>query len=371
MNEQIRGLFPITEEYIYLNSAACAPMPRSSAEAVTAAVEDVMSHGSVHFMNWVNKKRYARELTAELLGVRGDQIAFMRNTSDGLSAIANGLKWQAGDNIVTFDKEFPSNFLPWRRYRDNFGVEIRACPEVNGRYDMDEFLALIDEKTRVVAVSAVQFSSGYAADLRRIGEAAHKVGGLLVVDIIQAFGAKTLDLEFVDAAAGSSHKWLFSPEGCGVLYLSDRALEMVEPTVLGWLSVNGEDAFDVSESPLWGNALAWESGTGAAALFYGLANSLEIIRDAGVANIEQYLNRLTDHLCSRAGEKGYEIVSSRAGSERSQIVCINHRSRQAQDIAMELEAKKIIVSARGGRIRIAPHLFNNIEDIDRLVEALP
>src|ERR1700754_4622579 len=124
MNENVRHLFPITKDYVYLNSAAVAPLPWTTVKEVNAALQDVMYNGSTHFMQWLSNKQRAREIIAELLKVRPENIAFMRNTSDGLSALANGISWQAGDNIVSFEREFPSNFYPWRRIRDRFGVEI-------------------------------------------------------------------------------------------------------------------------------------------------------------------------------------------------------------------------------------------------------
>jgi cysteine desulfurase/selenocysteine lyase len=372
MLENVRHLFPITKEYVYLNSAAVAPLPWTTVKEVNSAVQDVMYSGSVHFMNWMAKKKQARDLIAGLLKVRPENIAFMRNTSDGLSTLANGIPWSASDNIVSFEREFPSNFYPWRRVRDEFGVQLRLCPEREGRIDLDEFVSLIDANTKIVAISAVQYGSGYAADLRRIGQVTRQHGSLFVVDFIQAFGAKTFDMEFVDAAAGSSHKWLCSPEGCGILYISDRARQFIKPTLVGWTSVEGWEAFSPGEKNWCDNALAWETGTGPMSLYFGLANSLELLKTVGIENIEDHLMQLTEHLCDSLQGKNYEIVSSRAPAERSQIVCLKHRGgMDAGAIYHELEAKKIIVSARDGRVRIAPHLFNNLEDIERLVEALP
>ncbi len=372
MNDNIRHLFPITKDYVYLNCAANAPLPWTTVKEVNSALQDVMYNGSTNFMHWLGTKKRARELVAELLNVQPEHIAFMRNTSDGLSSLANGITWQSGDNIVTFEREFPSNFYPWRRMRDESGVELRLCPEREGRIDLDEFISLINERTRVVAISAVQYGSGYNADLRRIGQAARQHNALFIVDFIQAFGAKIFDMEFVDAAAGSSHKWLCAPEGCGIMYLSERAREVIKPTLVGWTSIEGWEQMGNNESLWYDNALAWETGTGPTALYYGLANSLELLRTIGIENIENHLAQLTDHLCDSLQGKNYQIVSSRVPGERSQIVCLTHRGgMSSNEIYRHLKAKKIVVSDREGRVRIAPHLFNNLEDIDRLVEALP
>jgi cysteine desulfurase / selenocysteine lyase len=374
LNEQIRELFPATRKYAYLNSAAVAPVPTIAVEAVNKQLRDASENGTLNFTDWVATKNRAREILARMMRVRAVQVAFMRNTSDGFSTIANGLKWQAGDNIVSFAREFPANFYAWRRIRDAFGVELRLCPERDGRIDLDEFVNLIDANTKVVSISALQYGSGFRADLERIGRAARKHDALFCVDIIQALGTTPFDLEaqFVDAAAGASHKWLCSPEGCGFLYLSDRARERVEPTLVGWISVEDGWDFEDREQAFRSTALAWESGTGAASLFYGLEQSAKLLLETGAEQIESYLEELTDYLCELVAGKNYEIVSSRAAGEKSPIVCIRHNDGLTPvEIFKRLEAENVIVSPRGDRVRIAPHFFNNRADIEHLAENLP
>jgi selenocysteine lyase/cysteine desulfurase len=374
MNETIRALFPAAQEYVYLNSAAVAPLPKPSIEAVVSQLNDVSENGSTHFASWIAAKQRARELVAEMLGVRGEQIAFMRNTSDGFASIANGIDWKSSDNIVSFAREFPANYIPWRMARDRFGVELRLVPEIEGRFSIDEMISLIDDNTRLVAVSSIQYSSGFVADIGRIGKAARKADALFAVDIIQGFGARGYDLsdQFVDIAAGASHKWLCAPEGCGILYISDRARERVTPTHVGWISVETPWDFEDVEQSYKPNALAWESGTGASSLFFGLEQSLLLLKEAGLANIRKYLDDLSETLCEMLADKPYDVISSRIPEERSAIVCIKHRGgMSSSEIAERLERENIVVSPRGDRLRIAPHFFNNIGDIERLVAALP
>lgn len=374
MNEEIRSLFPAAQNYTYLNSAAVSPMPAKAVDAVVSQVRDVSQNGGVHYLDWVATKNRARDLVAEMLHVRPDQVAFMRNTSDGFASIANGLKWEKGDNIVSFENEFPANFYPWRRVRDDFGVELRLAPEREGRIDLDELVSFIDGNTKVVTISAVQYASGFTADLERVGRAARDVDALFAVDIIQGFGARGFDLpaQYVDIASGASHKWLCAPEGCGILYVSDRARERVNPTFVGWISVETPWDFADTKQPFKPNALAWESGTGCSALFYGLEQSLKLLNETGLGKIEKYLEELTDHLCDSIGGKNYDLISSRNRGEKSAIVCIKHRDGiDCNEIAKRLEAEKIIVSPRGDRVRIAPHFYNNFEDIEKLVNALP
>lgn len=373
MNEQIRGLFPVTQKYVYLNSAAVSPMPSVSVEAVTSQLRDVSENGTLNFPKWIDTKNRCRDLVAEMLKVQPEQIAFMRNTSDGFSTVANGLNWAEGDNIVTFAKEFPSNFYPWRRIRDVFGVELRTVPERDGRIDLDEFIGLIDANTKVVSISAVQFNSGFRANLERIGRAARKVDAIFAVDIIQAFGVIPFDLEaqFVDVACGASHKWLFSPEGCGIIYLSERARALIEPTLVGWISVETPWDFSDYEQSWKPNALAWESGTGGISLFYGLEQSLKILHEIGAEKIQIYLEDLTDYLCELLKAKDYKIISSREKNEKSQIVSLMPKEGQhSSQVAKELEQKNIIIAPRAERLRIAPHIFNNREDIEKLIEEI-
>lgn len=372
-NDKIRELFPATRQWAYLNSAAVAPPPSTAIDAVQKQLADVSSNGSLNYSEWVKTKGRCRTLVSEMLNVRSEQVAFLRNTSDGFAAAANGISWKAGDNIVSFEGEFPSNFYPWRSVRDRSGVELRLCREIDGRVDVDQMLGFIDSNTRVVTVSAVQFASGFRADLERIGEAARRVGALFSVDMIQAFGAMPLDLSGlgVDIAAGASHKWLCSPEGCGIFVMSERAMQEIEPTLVGWISVEDPWDFADREQKYKHGALALESGTGPASLFYGLEQSLTLLRHTGLEEIRKYLEGLTDHLCEGLASLDYDLVSSRLPGEKSQIVCIKHRGGlPASEIAKRLEAEKIIVSPRGDRLRIAPHFFNNKEDIARLVEAL-
>ncbi|HKX83416.1 MAG TPA: aminotransferase class V-fold PLP-dependent enzyme [Pyrinomonadaceae bacterium] len=374
MNSEIRSLFPAAEKYTYLNSAAVSPLPTTAVNAVLSQLRDVSEHGALHYTDWIATKNRARALIAGMLNVGAQQVAFMRNTSDGFASVAAGLKWRKDDNIVSFAEEFPANYYAWRRVRDEFGVELRLCPERNGRIDLDEFIGLIDTNTRLASISSVQFASGFKADLERIGRATRSVDALFAVDIIQGLGATAYDLpaQFVDIASGASHKWLCAPEGCGILYLSDRARDRVDPAVVGWISVETPWDFEDREQPFKPNALTWESGTGASSLFYGLEQSLKLLTETGLEKIEAYLDDLSDTLCDAIGGKDYEIVSSRASDEKSAIVCIRHRNGvSANDIAEGLEKENVVISPRVDRVRIAPHFYNNHDDIARLVDLLP
>ncbi|PYS48361.1 MAG: hypothetical protein DMF68_13385 [Acidobacteria bacterium] len=374
MNKSLRALFPMTERFVYLNHAAISPPPAQTIEAVAAQIKDVTENGSLHYRSWVAVRERARRLAAEMIGARTEQVAFMRNTSDGLSTIANGLSWKAGDNVVTFRREFPSNIYPWLRLRAAFGVEVRFSDERDGRVDLDELIRLIDDRTRIVAISHVQYASGFRADLERVGRAARSHDALLVVDVIQAMGALPVNVEaeLIDAAAGACHKWLLTPEGVGLLYLSDRARERVEPTLVGWASVTDPEDYGNFEQDWARGTLAWETGTAPTALIHGLESSLRLLTETGTERIAAHLLELTDYLCERLRSLDYKIISSRRDNEKSQIVCIQPKDGWTPlTLYAHLKKRNIIVAPRGERLRIAPHLYNTREDIDALIDALP
>src|ERR1044072_6554633 len=320
MNDDFRALFPVTARANYLNHAAVSAPPIPTIKAIESQLADVSENGSVNFRSWLAVKEKARRLVTGMLGARPEQVAFLRSTSDGLSTVANGLTWRPGDNLGTFRNEFPSNLYPWLRLRDVAGVEVRLAEERRGRVDIDELTGMIDGRTRLVAISQVQYASGFRADLERLGRAARAHDALLVVDVIQALGVILIDVEsgLVDVAAGACHKWLLTPEGVGLLYLSDRARERIQPTPGGWTSGPEPGEGDQFQPGGAAGALAWETGTGPSALLHALDASLRLLTETGVDRIATHLEGLTDYLCERLAGRDYEIVSSRRAGEKSQ-----------------------------------------------------
>jgi len=371
--QALRALFPVTERSIYFNHAAVSPPPQPTIEAIAAQLADVSQNGSVNFRQWLAVRESARRRLAEMLNAKPEQVAFVRNTSDGLSTVANGFAWQAGDNLVAFRNDFPSNLYPWLRVRDALGIEVRFAHEVEGRVDVDELIGLIDARTRIVAISQVQYASGFRVDLERLGRSARAHDALLVVDVIQGLGVIPIDVgaESVDVAAGAAHKWLLTPEGVGFLYLSARARERIQPTLVGWTSVPNPDDYNNLEQGWNRGTLPWESGTAPMSLIHGLEASLKLLGEVGVGKIQTYLEELTDHLCERLRDTAYQIVSSRKRGEKSQIVCIRHSQHSPLELYSHLKQRNIITAPRGDRLRISPHFYNTPAEIDEFVGSLP
>lgn len=364
--------FPVTRECAYMNHAGVGPVPRRGVERMQAMIDVVSRTGDRHWADRNNEIERVRGLAARLLGARhAHEIAFVENTSGGLSLIAEGLDWKAGDNVVGTALDFPSNVYPWMHLAD-YGVELWHVPEREGRIDPDELLGMLDDRTRVVALSWVQYASGFRSDLARIGAACRERGILFVVDVIQALGALPIDVErdCVDVAVASAHKWLLGPEGIGLLYVSDRVLDQVRPARSGWRSVRntlGWTDFDLTYAE---GAKRFESGTLNCYGITALGGSLEIFLEIGAGDLERRVLALTDRAAVGLSDLGFQLVSSRRPGETSGIVTATHPRLAADDLVNQLAARNIGVAARAGRFRVAPHFYNTEEDVDRMLSEL-
>jgi selenocysteine lyase/cysteine desulfurase len=373
MTPELRKLFPVTEQYVYLNHAAVCPLSRPVYERMQQHTRDLLEHGAVHFRDWFAAIRNVREIAARFIGANFDEIAFAPNTSSGLATIANGIDWRAGDNLVTADCEFPANRVPWLRIQREYRIEIRQARERDGRLETGEILSLIDARTRVVALSFVEFASGFRNDLATIGRYCRERDILFVVDAIQGLGALKLDVEAccIDAISADAHKFLLGPDGVALLYVSARAMERVQPTAVGWLSVADPDDFNALDQAYAPSARRYESGALNTAGIVGLGAAIELFQQVGIETIEHHLLELTEYLCAGLAEKGYRIVSSRRPGEASAIVCCTHTRHSAEELYRHLDAHRIITTPRLGRLRISPHFYNTREDLDQLLQALP
>ena len=373
MNESIRSLFPVVRNYIYMNHAAVSPLSTRVRDAMAWLVNDVTENGAVHWDDWCRMYDHARSSAAQLVNARPHEIAFMRNTSDGISAIANGIDWREGDTVVTNNVEFPSNIYPWMRLEQARGVRLRMAEERDGRIDPDELLSLVDDRTRVVAVSWVQFSSGFRSDLQRIGKFCRERGIIFLVDAIQGLGGLKLDVErdYVDAFAADAHKYLIGPEGIALLYVSDRVIDRIKPTVLGWMSVKGHEHHLNYDLNYREGALRFECGSLNTAGVYGIGAAIDLLLEVGAEKIEAYLTGLGNYLVERLASRGYEVFGSRRPGETSAVVTCTHERHSSGSIYRTLLDKNIVTASRAKRLRISPHFYNTREEIDRLLDALP
>lgn len=373
MTPKIRELFPVTRQYVYLNHAAVCPISVPVAERMLEYTADLLHHGFVNFEKWGSRVKKVRQLAAQFINANPDEIAFVPNTSAGLAFVANGIRWQAGDNIVTADCEFPANLVPWRRISREFDVELRMAREHEGRLQTEEILNLIDARTRVVSLSFVEYASGFRNDLAAIGRYCRERGVLFVVDAIQGLGALKLDVQAcsIDALSADAHKFLLGPDGVALFYISRQAMERIQPTVVGWTSVANPFDFETENQPYAASARRFEPGALNTAGITGLGAAIELFLQFGLERIEQHLIELGDYLCEQLAGREYQVVSSRLPAEKSSVICCRHEKFSADDLYRILNERRIITTPRLGRLRISPHLYNTREDIDRLIEALP
>lgn len=374
MTPEIRKLFPVTQNYVYLNHSAVCPISLPVTERILEYTSDLLNHGLVHFEKWGSRIKKVRQLAAQLINAEADEIAFAPNTSAGLSFVANGIDWQSGDNIVTADCEFPANVVPWKRISREFGVELRMARERDGRLEIEEILSLIDSRTRVVSLSFVEFASGFRNDLATIGRHCRERGVLFVVDAIQGLGALKLDVEAcsIDALSADAHKFLLGPDGVALFFVSRKAMKHIKPTVVGWTSLANPFDFDNLQDHNYApSARRFEPGALNTAGIVGLGAAIELFLNIGLEGIESHVLGLGDYLGERLNERGYQVVSSRKAGETSAVVCCRHDKFSADELYRILNEGRIITTPRLGRLRISPHLYNTREEIDQLIESLP
>lgn len=372
MNERLRSQFPVTQRFVYMNHAALGPLPTAAVERTAALARDLAESGDEHWGDRLAEADRVRTLAARLVNARAPhEIAFVQNTSDGLSVVAEGVDWKPGDNVVGANCEFPANVYPWMRLAD-VGVEYRQASERGARVDPEDLFALVDERTRVLALSWVQFASGFRSDLARIGAFCRERGVLFVVDTIQGLGALGLDVERdnVDVWSADAHKWLLGPEGIGLLYVSDRVVDRIAPKRVGWTSVNDWIKWTRYDLSYREGAGRYECGTLNMLGIHALGASLELLLEIGTSEVERHVLGLAARLAAGLAERGFDVVSSQRGGERSGIVASVHPHVAAPAIVARLRERDILVAHRAGRVRISPHVYNTEAEVDALFAAL-
>ena len=370
---RFRREFAIDQLGIYLDHAAISPLPARARRRMVAALEEAATEADVAWRRRLDEVERVRGLAAVLLGAQPGEIAFVPNTSTGLSLVAEGLSWMPGDNVVGCEGEFPANVYPWAGL-DHFGVEYRRVGERDdARIDVDDIAAAIDDRTRVVAVSWVQFASGFRLDLAAISELCRRRKVLFVVDAIQGLGALDLDVEKagVDVAVAGGHKWLLAPEGVGICYIAGRVLERIRPVIRGWLSVKEPFGPATGVPDYRDGASRLEVGTSNIAGIYGLGASLELLSEAGAARIERRVLSLAEHAASGLEGMEFRVVGGRTPAERSGIVAAEPPGgMEASAIVSGLNARGVRLVERSGRLRVAPHFYTTHEEIERFLKIL-
>jgi selenocysteine lyase/cysteine desulfurase len=367
-----RSLFPITKTRVYLNNASIAPLARPVINAVTAFMADVRDNGDRNYPAWCTyADNEIKSCIGRLIGADKSEIAFVKNTTEGLITVANGLDWREGDNVIIADIEYPSNVYCWMNLRRR-GVELRWVKNRGGRIEPADIAAAIDARTRVVSLSAVQFSNGFRLDLADASEICHRHKVLLNLDAIQWLGCLHMDLRryHVDFLSAGGHKWLLGPIGTGFLYCRRGSLELLKPPNVGYHSVDKDADHLDYDLTFRADAGRFEEALVNFPGLWGLDAAVKLLLEVGTEAVEKHVRLLCDLARDGLLQLGCEIASPAGRNERSAILSFRSYQISASVLAARLSEAGIDVSSRGDIIRISPGIFNNENEIQAFVDAM-
>jgi cysteine desulfurase/selenocysteine lyase len=363
------GEFALDSDVLYLNHAAVAPWPRRTAAAVKAFAEQNHRRGSVDYAQWLKTERTLRHRAQRLINAgSADDIALVKNTSEGLSLVAYGLDWHDGDHIVSTNQEFPSNRIVWESLQGR-GVALR-CADLSGEDPEGAILAAMDDRTRLVSVSSVQYATGLRLDLVRLGTACRERGILFCVDAIQSLGALRFDAQacHADFVVADAHKWMLGPEGVALFFSRPEARAQLGLTQYGWHMVEHAGDFDRSEWQPAASARRFEPGSPNMLGIHAMEASLSLLEETGMEHVEAAVLARSSRLVEAVlAEPALELVTPRAPGRRAGIVTFRFRGRDSDFHARlyrQLVGHGVVCAHRGGGIRYSPHFHTGTDTID-------
>ena len=350
------------EEYTYLNTAATSPLPRFVCGAVDSFMESRARCAECAWDAWMEHVTLARDRVAALIGASRDEIAFLKNTGEGLNT-ACAMMGPRGE-VVTTGEEFPSNFLPWAASHRTVRT---VAPREDGQYLVEDFEEAIGTQTSVVSLSEVTYTTGARLPTKDIASLAHDNGALVVSDAVQALGAVRMDVRElgIDILCCGGHKWLMSPFGVGIFYLSSELLDRYDPPYVGWASLEDDTDFSLSNTRLAASARKVEIGNLNFAGIYGLSASVGAMLAYGPDRLEDEVLTLAGYLKKRLGAAGLAVTTP----PKDQAGIVSYRSAHPAQTVSALMRRRIVVAERGG-VRISPHVWNTKEELDAAVEAI-
>lgn len=362
-----RDRFPVTQRWVYMNHAAVAPLCGPAAEAMVRLAREVEAAGTANSLQWSETYENIRTSAALLLSANRDEIAIVKNTSEGVATIQMGFPWRAGDRIVAFREEFPANIYPWQRLESR-GVGIEWLSVTDSLDRVDQAAA----GARLLAISYVNYLSGQRVDLEALGEICHRRRCFFFVDAIQGLGVFPIDVRRarIDALSADGHKWLLGPEGCGILYVRREWQDSIEPMEFGWTNVASYNDYASRDLTLRPDAGRYECGTLNTIGCYGLRAALEFVLEIGVEHIGPQVQALADSIASGVGGRGYEVLGVRTPVTGAGIVSFRKPDIDARMLTHKLRQRGIIVATRQGWVRASPHFYISPADVDTLVGAL-
>jgi selenocysteine lyase/cysteine desulfurase len=372
---RFRAAMPIALRVAYFDHAAVAPLPGVTRDSIRVWLDHATEEGDAAWPRWLRRLAAVRQTAARLIQADPAEIAFVPNTTSGIGLVAEGLPWQSGDNAVTLANEFPSNQYPWMNLASR-GVELRRVPVEGGVVDLDRLEAACDERTRLVSLSWVGYATGWRIEPAEVAAVCRRRGCLFFLDAIQGLGVFPLDVRTagVDFLAADGHKWLLGPEGAGLLFIRKECLPLLRPLMVGWNSVAQGNDYTRVELNLRPDAARYEGGSYNMIGLHGLGASLDLLESLGVgpqaSPVAEQVLALADHAASELQELGATLLAPRDGPHRSGIVTFQLPRHDPHDIRRRLEAAGIVVRCRAGGVRLSPHGYNTLDEIERMFAEL-
>jgi cysteine desulfurase/selenocysteine lyase len=363
--------FPLREDLIHLNHAAVGPWPQRTTEAVCRFAEENTRQGSKRYLQWLEVEDHLREQIRDLINAPSqDDIALLKNTSEALSVVAFGLPWQAGDNIVISNEEFPSNRVVWQALEPQ-GVSVRQAPLHQAESPEAALMAAADEKTRLMSISSIQYASGLRLDLETLGRFCRERGILFCVDAIQSIGAVKMDVQAINAdfVMADGHKWMLGPEGLALFYCRRELRDKLKLQQYGWHMTKSYTHFDEDDNSPADTARRFECGSPNMLGIHALSASLSLLQEVGMENIEDRVldnSRLLFQLI--AEQNKLELLSDSRERRFGGIVTFRHTTVSNDKLFSHLSDNNVLCAVRGGGIRFSPHFYTPKEKIERAIE---
>lgn len=364
--------FNLDPNLIYVNHAAVTPWPKCTVEAVKQFASESGQVGSIHYENWLKVEMQLKHDLARLINAQSaDEIALLKNTSEGLSIIAKGINWRAGDNVVISNEEFPSNFIVWDALRAQ-GVELRIANISNTKYPEKAIIEQMDSQTRLLSISAVQYASGLRMNLDVLGKACKSYHALYCVDAIQHIGALQFDVQAIDAdfVVADGHKWMLGPEGLALFYCKQSSMHELELQQHGWHMV--DDLSDFDNMTNWqaaNTARRFECGSPNTLTTHALQASINLLLQRGMAKIEiAVLSNVQTLIDLFSAIPDINILSPTDYARHGGIFTFNKNTVDNQQLYKHLVNKGVVCASRGGGIRFSPHYYNQKAELETLAE---
>jgi len=373
MDGSVAKEFQLNESLVYLNHAAVSPWPARTARAVEFFARENLEYGATHYLKWMQTERELRNRLARLINApSSEDISLLKNTSEALSTVAYGIDWQAGDNVVIFKQEFPSNRLVWESL-GRFGVEARLVDLYASDSPEQALMDACDQRTRLISTSSVQYADGFRADLDILGRFCRRENILFCMDAIQSLGAIPFDVQRcqADFVMADGHKWMLGPEGLALFYTRKEIREQLQLNQFGWRMVATPHEFDRPDWKPSETGTRFECGTPNMLGIHALNASLSLIEQEGINNISDRILRNTNYLIGLIDQQpALQLLSDRRKSRLSGIVTFRVDGVEQEAIYHELMNSHVICACRGGGIRFSPHFYTPESKLDAAIEKL-